>query len=432
MWSGGIGNLRAESSGTMPRAKSVIFIMLPGGPSQHDTFDPKPDAPAEVRGDFGTIATAIAGVRFCEHLPKLAARTDRFALIRSLSHQEANHFPATHKALTGHAMPRQLPGDAVNSRSRHDWPCYAAALSSASPSTNGIPRGISLPHTLVGGGVVWPGQHAGFLGSRFDPWQLEKDPSAADFREESLVLPAGINLQRISQREDLLGQIQAEQSALRARSEVAALSAHRSVAVDLLTSGKVSAAFEINRESQTLRDGYGRHSFGQSLLLARRLVEAGVGIVQANMGPVQTWDTHEEHFPRMRSTLLPQIDQALSALLDDLDSRGLLSQTLVLMLGEFGRTPKISLVPGATYVGRNHWPQVYTGLFAGAGVCGGKIIGSSDPQGAFPTSQSYSPDDVGTTILASLGLSLDTEMIDMQNRPVRACSGAVIEALYRG
>lgn len=412
------------------RARSVILIYLPGGLAQHDSFDLKPDAPAEIRGDFQPIATEVPGIKICEHLPQLARRTKQFALVRTMSHSENNHFPATHKALTGHVMPRQLPGDAVNAASRNDWPSYAAAYDYLQPRKDGIPNGVALPYPLAGGATPWPGQHSGFLSSRHDPWQLNRDPNQPTYFDETLLLPAGITLERVNQRQRLLGQFELERQQRLAVAETGGYGDLHDTALGLLTSGNMAKAFQLEREPDSVRDTYGRHTFGQSLLLARRLVQAGVTVIQANMGGVQTWDTHEKNFVSLRETLLPPLDRALSALLDDLASTGLLDETLIVMTGEFGRTPDISLVPGSTYVGRNHWAPVYTALFAGAGVQGGRAIGHSDASGAYPVTKSFSPDDLGTTLFSALGIPVTSELRDQFNRPLPLCSGRVMDELY--
>jgi hypothetical protein len=418
------------ADGPIRPAKSVILIYLPGGLSQHDSFDLKPHAPSGVRGEFQPISTDVPGIDICEHLPLLALRCRQFALVRSMSHGENNHFPATHKTLTGHTMPRQLPGDASNAATRHDWPCYASAYDSLRPRNDGVPNGVSLPHPLAGGATPWPGQHGGFLSPRHDPWQLHKDPNQNAYRDDSLVLPGGVTIERVDARRRLLEQFERERGKSLAVAESGDFrDLHRS-ALHLLTSGNMARAFELEREPDAVRDAYGRHSFGQSLLLARRLVQAGVRVVQANMGPVQTWDTHENNFAGLRDTLLPPLDRGLSALLDDLDETGMLSETLVVMTGEFGRTPAISLVPGAQHVGRNHWAHVYTALFAGGGVCGGRVIGASDALGSQPLTRSYSPDDLGTTILAALGVLPDTLLRDQLDRPMPVCGGRAMAELY--
>lgn len=412
------------------RAKSIIMIYLPGGLSHLDSFDLKPDAPVAIRGEFRQIATEAPGIDVCELLPQLARRARQFALVRTMSHKENNHFPATHKALTGHVMPRQLPGDAVNAATRNDWPCYASAYDFLRPRSDGIPNGVSLPYPLAGGATPWPGQHAGFISPRHDPWQLNNDPNRKTFRDETLSLPAGMTIERLSRRQRLLEQFEQERLPHLAAAEAGAFNHLQGTAIELLTSGRVARAFELEREPDHVRNAYGRHTFGQSLLLARRLVEAGVTIVQANMGGVQTWDTHEKNFVGLRDSLLPPLDRGLSALLDDLAGSGLLDETMIVMTGEFGRTPAISLVPGAEHVGRNHWADVYTALFAGGGVPGGQVIGRSDAIGAAPITRSFSPDDLGTTLFAALGIPTQSELHDQFGRPSPLCCGQVIDELY--
>lgn len=432
----GANEIRSAASTTPEfqtrRAKSVILILLTGGASQHDTFDLKPEASDGIRGEFRPIDTTVPGMRICEHLPLLAARARQFALLRSMSHTENSHLPGTHKLLTGRPMPLRRGSDLDNVLSRRDWPCYAAAYDAVRPRGDGIPNGVTLPNRLIEGPLTWPGQHAGFLGPAHDPWQVTQDPNAATFREEGLTLPAGVTIERLTSRQALLSDINQQRRTLMASAAGEAFGDQHAAAINLLTAGKVAAAFDLDREPVRTRDRFGRHLFGQSLLLARRLVQVGVPIVQANMGIVQTWDTHDNNFVKLKDRLLPPLDQGVSALLDDLESTGLLDETLVVMVGEFGRTPKISLTAGAKIPGRDHWPQVYTAFFAGAGVRGGQVIGGSDNLGAYPSTRAYSPEDLGATILASLGLSPTTEFHDKLGRPLQLSTGQVIESLYFG
>ena len=369
----------------------MVLVFLTGGPSHIDTFDLKPEAPAEIRGEFKPIATKIPGVSFCEHLPHLAARTDKLAVVRSLSHPQSNHLLATHHVLTGTAIPG---GKFDQVASRNDWPDYAAGLDTLRPRNDGVPTGVNLPTFLVEGPLTWPGQYAGFLGARHDPWQVRQDPNLPDFHVDALGLAAGLGVERLSQRRGLLEQLdRAAQGA--GDGPYADL---QSRAFTMLTTGKVAEAFEIQREPDRTRERYGRHLFGQSLLLARRLVQAGVPVVQANMGHVQNWDSHGNIFPRLKNDLLPPLDKGVAALLDDLEALGLLDETLVMVIGEFGRTPKLGKQAGSKGVGRDHWPCAFTGVFAGAGVRGGQVIGKTDKIGAFPTTPPYTPDDVGATV----------------------------------
>lgn len=411
------------------KAKSVILIFLTGAPSHIDTFDMKPDAPPEIRGDFQSIATNVAGLQVCEHLPQLARRADKYAIVRSLAHRENNHLVATHHMLTGHPQPGAFFDKVA---SRDDWPAYSSALNYLRPRSDGIPSGVNLPTFLVEGPLTWPGQHGGFLGPRHDPWQISRDPNAPDFRVDNLRLAPGIEVDRVDARLTLLEQVNRQQRALDRLATGRRWSDQQQRAFTLLTSGKIAQAFEMDREPVAVRDRYGRHAFGQSLLLARRLVQAGVPVIQANMGRVQNWDNHSNIFPTLKGRLLPPLDQGVAALLDDLEATGLLDETLVLVLGEFGRAPKISAQGNSKAPGRDHWAPCFTGLFAGAGVHGGQVIGKSDRIGAYPVTQPFSPDDIGATLLHTLDVNPAVEVIDRLNRPVRLNRGEVIQELFTG
>jgi uncharacterized protein (DUF1501 family) len=409
--------------------KAVILVFLTGAPSHLDTFDPKPDAPPEVRGEFKPIATRVAGLQISEHLPHLAARAERFALVRSLSHRENNHLVATHHLLTGHPQPGAFFDKVA---SRDDWPSYSSTLNYLRPRSDGSPSGVNLPTFLVEGPLTWPGQHAGFLGPRHDPWQITRDPNAADFRVDNLSPAPGLEISRLSDRQALLGQVDRQQRWLAEQAEGRRLTDQQQRALAILTSGKLAQAFEMDREPTVVRERYGRHAFGQSLLLARRLVQAGVPVVQANMGRVQNWDTHGDNFGRLKNSLLPPLDRGVAALLDDLETMGLLDETLVLLLGEFGRTPKISTQPGAKSPGRDHWAPCFFGLFAGGGVRGGQVIGKSDRIGAYPATTPFTPDDVGATVYHLLGVDPESEVRDRQGRPVQLNRGKVMRELFSG
>ncbi len=414
----------AASPGAKPgRAKSVIVILLSGGIGQHDSFDMKPEAPDGVRGDFKPIDTAVPGIRFSEHLPGLAGRADKLAVVRSMSHPEGNHLLAVHRVLTGQPSNPRGANDLDRVASRDDFPCYAAVLDQLGRRGEGIPAGVSLPLRLVEGPLTWPGQDGGFLGPRHDPWQLRLNPGNPEARDESLALAPGLDPARLHRRRHLLGQAAAP-------SPGDTFVDQQDAALAMLCNGRVGRALDLDREDPRLIDRYGRHLFGRSLLMARRLVEAGVPIVQASMGIVQTWDTHVANFPRLKDELMPPLDRAVSALLDDLGARGLLDETLVVMLSEFGRTPKITeLTPGAV-VGRDHWPHVFPAIFAGGGVVGGQLIGKSDRLGAYPISRSFGPPDLAATIYQALGVDPATELRDRLGRPLRLCSGEVMTPLY--
>ncbi|MFO0875898.1 MAG: DUF1501 domain-containing protein [Gemmataceae bacterium] len=407
------------------KSRSVILVLLTGGMSQLDTLDMKPDAPSEVRGEFRPISTSVPGIQVCEHLPLLAARMRHWALVRSLSHRENGHLPATHRLLTGSPMPNQRGSDLDNVLSRRDWPCYAAGLNYVRPRSDGVPAGVTLPHSLIEGPLTWPGQHAGFLGPAHDPVLVTQDPNAPSFRMDSYRLRDDADLARTAQRRRLLDRIGSPTGGENH------FRRHQDRAFEMLTSGKVADAFRLDREPDRVRERYGRNQFGQSLLLARRLVQAGVPMIQANMGIVQSWDTHSDNWGRLKTRLLPWLDQGLAALIDDLETEGRLGDTLVAALGEFGRTPKVSTLPGSAQPGRDHWAQVYSGLFAGGGVRGGQVIGRSDRSSAFPVSDAYTPYDVGATVYQALGVDADAEIRDALNRPWRLNSGRTIQPLFQ-
>lgn len=414
---------RSAASASTGRAKSVIVILLSGGLGQHDSFDMKPGAPDGIRGEFTPIATAVPGIRVCEHLPLLAARAGRLAIVRSMSHREGNHLVAVHHVLTGHPSAPRGASDLDRVASRDDFPCYGAVLDKVRRRAAGVPSGVALPTRLVEGPLTWPGQDAGFLGPRHDPWQLRLDPNRPEARDESLALPVGLDRDRLHRRRHLMGQVAAPAPG-------DAFADQRDAALSMLCDGKVGRALDTGREDPRLVDRYGRHAFGKSLLVARRLVEAGVPVVQATMGIVQTWDTHVGNFPRLKNDLLPPLDRAVSALLDDLATRGLLEETLVVMLGEFGRTPRIHPLKPGDIPGRDHWPAVFPAVFAGGGVVGGQVIGKSDDLGAYPVSKSFGPPDLAATVYHALGVDPAIELRDRLGRPLRLCSGEVMTPLY--
>ena len=367
-----------------------------------------------------------------EHLPRLAQTLDRWSIVRTLAHKEYNHLLATHVALTGRPTPVPRGGNDLDRvQSRSDFPNFAAALDYVRPRKDGVPSGVSLPNYFIEGPLTWPGQYAGFLGVRHDPWQINQDPNSADFKVDELALPTGMSNERLSSRQRLLTGLGPDREhALAGRAS--SFGEQQELAFSLLTSARVTKAFDVKAESTEVRDRYGRNKFGQSLLLTRRLVEASVPIVQAAMGGVQTWDTHVDNWGKLKNTLLPQLDQGLLALMDDLTASGRIRDTMVIVMGEFGRTPKISTLPGESIPGRDHWPNVYSALFAGAGVRGGQVIGESDSIAAYPLSRSWDPADICTTIFEALGVPEHVELLDPLGRPNRLLNGDVIAPLYTG
>ena len=423
----------AGSSSGSAQAKSVLLVLLSGGPSQLDTWDPKPNAAAEIRGEFSSITTTIPGISVCEHLPRLAQQMERWSIVRSLSHLEHNHLLATHVALTGRPTPIPRGGsDLDRVESRFDFPNFASALDWIRPRTDGIPSGVSLPNYFIEGPLTWPGQYSGFLGPKHDPWQINQDPNDPNFRIDSLSLQPGVSSPRLLSRQHLLDELNRTSASCTSGGRMDSFGQQQELALSMLTSDRVAKAFEIQREESTVRDRYGRNKFGQSLLLSRRLIESGVPIVQAAMGIVQTWDTHVDNWGRLKKTLLPQLDQGLAALMDDLSTTGLIDQTLVIVMGEFGRTPRISTLPGESVPGRDHWAHAYSALFAGAGIRGGQVIGQTDEIAAYPTSRPWSPADVCTTLFDALGVSHEAAIRDPLGRPNELLNGQVIQPLYSG
>jgi uncharacterized protein (DUF1501 family) len=419
------GTKDQESLSNAKKPKSLIIVYLTGAASHLETWDPKPDAPPEIRGELGSIQTKTPGLLACEVLPRLAARSDKFSVIRSLSHRENNHLVATHHVLTGHNQPGAFFDKIA---SRDDFPNYAAGRAYFRGAPEGTPVGVNLPTYLMEGPLLWPGQYAGFLGPKYDIMQVTNDPNKHDFRIDNLRPAAGMDVDSLKDRVALLESVNAQQRWLSESLETKKMSDQQRQAVAVLTSGKVAKAFDIDKEPATIRDKYGRHAFGQSILLARRLVEAGVPVVQANMGRVQNWDTHGDNFKRMKNELVPPVDRGVSALLDDLADRGMLEDTMVMMLGEFGRTPKVD----SKNAGRDHWAPCFCGLFAGGGVLPGQVIGKSDKSGAYPSTSPYSPDDIGATVYHMLGVDPHADVRDRLGRPVQLNRGRVITSLFDG
>jgi uncharacterized protein (DUF1501 family) len=417
-----------------PRAKSVLFVFLFGGPSHLDTFDPKPDAPAEYRGEFGTIATRTPGLRLCEHLPRLAAQSDKFALVRTLASNPTfgDHRLAVHGLLGGID---ELPAGATLAASRRDWPCWGSVLEYLRPRDDGLPNSVVLPGEVTDPATgTYPGQSGGFLGAKFDPYRFDRDPNRPDYRvDASLSLTAGMSISRLTAKRELLTEIDRQRTAVSAAAETVSFTGEQQAAFDVLTSGKLAGALALEHESPLLRDRYGRHLFGQSLLLARRLIEAGVPLVQANISYQALWDTHYNNFEALKG-LIPPFDAAISALLEDMHAGGLLDETLVVVAGEFGRTPKIKQPDGSspyfTKPGRDHWMNCFSGFFAGAGVRGGQAIGRSDAIGAFPVTRPYTHADIAATVYAALGIDPTMMIADLQGRPAQLNRGEPIAALY--
>lgn len=413
--------LSAESSKRNTNLKSCIMIFANGGPAQLDTFDMKPDAPLEVRGEFKPINTTVPGIQICEHLPKLAKLAGDYALVRSVNHKFKAHPAAAYIALTGHAPAR----DALFPAAPSDFPSVGSVLSSLVPSDPVLPSYVIEPHFSFDVGNIQPGQLAGFLGSAVQPLVATGDPNKPNFKVDNLTLANGLDQQRLDARRSLAQRIDASLEHLGGTLAAQNLDNHYERAFKLLSSSKAKRAFDLNHEPPTVRDRYGRTTYGQSYLLARRLVESGVRMVMVNdsFGKANDrWDTHGGSIKPLRKNL-PETDNALSALLTDLKDRGLLDSTLVVWMGEMGRTPK---APHS-----DHWPMVYSILMAGGGIRGGQVHGSSDRNAAYPNQNPVSPGDVLATIYHTFGLTEETMVYDRESRPHPLFAGKPIMPLFR-
>jgi len=416
-----------------PRAKSVIFLFQWGGPSQLETFDMKPDAPEGIRGLHKPIASNVPGLTVNERLPRMAKVMDKVCLVRSVHHTMRNHNSAAYYALSGHAP----PVDDIRLKDTPDlFPAYGSVVDRLAPSANPeIPTFVAYPHVISDGSVT-PAQHASFLGKQHDPFLVKRDPNAPDFGLPELSLPPGISFERLSARRELQKIIDGQTHLLDHSAAARGIDAYYDRALAMLHSERLRGAFNLEAEKASVRDGYGRHTYGQSCLLARRLVEASVKFVTVyfdqSIGGQDTqgggWDTHgfnnTRMFPIIEGRHLPILDQTLPTLLTDLDERGLLDTTLVLWMGEFGRTPKIN-----GNISRDHWPDCYTVLLAGGGVKRGFAYGASDRHGAYPAENMVRPDDVAATVFHLLGIDPHTEVRGQGDRPVSITSGQVIEGV---
>jgi uncharacterized protein DUF1501 len=420
---------RGLSGAMFGRAKNVIFLWLQGGPPQHETFDPKPEAPAEVRGVFRPIQTNVPGIQFCELLPRTAQRADKLAIIRSLATDDNNHDVSGYWVLTGYPYGQ---GSARQIKPT-DWPYFGSIVKMLKPSER-LPAltSVWLPDRMrLNDNVTPAGQTGGFLGSFWDPDRFIGDPARADYVVDGLSLPVELPPERMEDRTALLSRLNRRLQAADMAGSANSWNKLSQFALDLVTSGKAKQAFDLSREPDALRDRYGRHTWGQSCLLARRLVEAGVRLVHVNWprepgdsavdNPM--WDTHAQNADRLQDVLCPLFDVTFVALLDDLESRGLLQETLVVAIGEFGRTPKINRLGG-----RDHWGAVFSCALAGAGISGGQVFGSSDKQGAFPVDDPIRPHALTATIFHLLGIPHERTFHDRTNRLLSVTKG---EPLYR-
>jgi hypothetical protein len=418
----------ATSSG-FGRAKSCIFFFMWGGPSQLDTFDMKPEAPDEVRGDFKPISTSVPGMQICEHFTRLAPHADKLAIVRSLHHTDPAHLSSGHLTTTG-TLARVLNSDA-EPPSPQDTPHIGSVVSRLRPSPAALPSFVTMPwltaHPAAPGGQS-PGQTAGWLGKRYDPLIASGDPNANDWTIPDLTLTGDVTLERLDDRRRLLASIDECRSLIDGAGAPSDMAEHMQKALGLLGSQQARDAFDLAQETAETRDRYGRNIHGQCALLARRLVEHGVPLVSVNWhnDGQNFWDTHGDNFRRLKRDLIPTADQALSALLDDLTASGRLDETLIVWVGEFGRRPQIT----RANAGREHWPFCYSGLLAGGGIQGGSIYGTSDRIAAHPEIDPVRPQDFSATIFHALGIAPDTFLHNGLGRPIRVCEGNPLHALF--
>jgi len=446
----------AEGVRPAAKAKSCIFIFLSGGLSQHESFDMKPDAPEDIRGEFRPIATRTPGLQICEHLPMLAQQSHLWSLCRSLTHPSNDHSAGHHIMLTGQtSLP---PGFNPNTASRTDHPSIASKVARGLPADrrvaqNNLPPAIVLPERLVHNtGRVLPGQHAGAMGQNADPWFLEASPfhttsygafpdfafdhqqrGSSDeriFQAPQLSMPHGLGMSSLSSRLQLLEKLNHQRHRIDVLASTHPLDQYRQAAASLMANSKVHSALDVTQADASTLDRYGRNSFGWSLLMARRLVGAGVPLIQVNLGNNETWDTHGNAFPHLKDRLLPPTDRALSALIEDLHQSGQLDETLIVMAGEFGRTPKISLLAQHYRLpGRDHWGACQSVFFAGGGIAPGVVVGRSDAKGEYPVETPVKPENFAATIYHLLGIPPDAVWRDTLDRPHAIYHGEPIPGL---
>ncbi len=424
---------------TPPRARSCVFLFLFGGPSHIDLWDMKPGAPVEVRGEFTGVSTAVPGIHLCEHLPRLAQRMDKVCLLRSMTHDMNVHGPAMSELYTGRPYP--FPPTTDQARP-DDWPSMSSLAMRFGQPQNGLPPSIVLPWYLQfpGQGRLIAGQTAGRMGRHHDAVLADGDPSRDDFHLKGFELAEDVSSDRFLQRRQLLEQVERHGAIPGDRNlDVAIRQRDTTRAFDFLER-QAGRAFNLSREPRTVRDAYGDTRIGQSLLLTRRLIEAGVPLVTVNWldptkidGVNTCWDTHQRNFPKLTNLLCPMFDQCFTAFMDDLDQRGLLETTLVVAVGEFGRTPKLGEVTQSTNTkstGRDHWPHAFTALVAGGGVRGGQVHGATTRNGGHVADKPISPADLHATIYHHLGIDTGREYFDeFQRIPRRICEGRRIRGL---
>jgi hypothetical protein len=423
---------RSEASGqrqagaSFGRARSCILIFNYGGPSHLDTFDLKPNAPAEIRGEFRPIATRVPGTAITEHLPRLARLADLYTIVRSVNHIDNDHAVGTYLVLTGRGHPRARPLGVEPPATPQDMPSLGSIVSKVRPADRSIFSYVTLGDLRHLGHHDSMGQNAGCLGRAYDPFTvpfIRPINGVLDMASVTSVM-SDVDDQQLGQRRNLLAQMTAAAPALENAASMRYRDGFTRRAFELLASPASRNAFNVDAEPQRMRDAYGPTSFGQSCLLARRLVEAGVPLITVYSAGNRDWDTHGDNFQLLRNTLLPPTDQGVAALLEDLRDRGLLDETLVVWLSDMGRTPRIN--NGA---GRDHWSFCYSILLAGAGIRSGQVYGSSDRSAAYPSTNPVSPADLGATIFHCLGIDPRGHFNDQEGRPLMVSTGTPVQGL---
>lgn len=443
------------------KAKACVYIFLSGGLAQHDSFDMKPEAPVDVRGEFQPVATKTPGIQICEHLPRLAECSPLWSLVRSLTHPTNDHSAGHLMMLTGRSQ--TPPGFNPNMPRPSDWPSIGSLVGDSEvvkkrTATNNLPPAVILPDRLVHySGRVLPGQFGGQMGAQHDPWIVEAAPFHSKsygafpeyqfdhqergekddrvFAAPSLSLPQGFDEHRFSGRNSLLTELETQkrhlENAAQKAAKVGQYDDFRQGVLSLLTDATVRRAFDVTKADEKVQERYGKNAFGWSLLMAKRLVEAGVTLIQVNLGNNESWDTHGEAFPHLKDKLFPPMDRAVSAFLNDLHESGMLDSTLVVMAGEFGRTPKITHLPQHYKLpGRDHWGAVQSVLFAGGGTVGGTVVGASDKLGAFPAASPQTPESMAATIYHTIGIPHTAAWHDNLERPHHLYVGEPIGELF--
>lgn len=428
---------RTMAAAKPPRIKSCLLLFQAGGVSQTDTFDMKPGCDETIRGEFSPIATNVPGMHVCEHLPLVARQMDKVCVVRSMQHRMLCHNPAIYSALAGREVGDSLAVSNRTFASFEDYPHFGSVVAKFRECPAGVPPFVALPYRLKNGPAPSPGQHAGFLGRAYDPFLVLRDPNAEGFGADELEFASDMNALRLTGRQTLLQSLDAQLKRIDESGSVESMSEYYRRAFSILSAPTIKQAFDLSQEDARLRDRYGRNVVGQSTLLGRRLVEAGVPFVTV-YSPVAniddpSWDTHQNNFPRLKNQLLPPADLALATLLEDMHDRGLLAETLVIWAGEFGRTPQIGVKRSNNSnnaTGRDHWPGCYTILLAGGGIPGGRYYGASDRIGWHPKENPVHVGDLAATAYDAFGIDPHRLMYDAQGRPQVLAEGEPVAAIF--